>query len=197
MRSRLFSRAAPAVALIVAALVVAGCGSSSNDDSGSSGSGSTAASAASGGGAYGGSPSSSSGSSTTTATRSTAGNAAAVVRTARTPLGTILVDATGRTLYLWEADTGMSSTCTGACAQAWPPLTTSGRATADGGATSSDLGTTKRADGTTQVTYAGHPLYYFSGDSGAGQTNGQDSDGFGADWFVVMPSGKAIEGGGS
>lgn len=195
MRSRLFSRATPAAALIVAALVVAGCGSSSNDDSASSGSGSTAASTSAGGGAYG--PSSSSSSSTTTTARSTAGNAAAVVRTARTPLGTILVDATGRTLYLWEADTGMSSTCTGACAQAWPPLTTSGRATASGGATSSDLGTTKRSDGTTQVTYAGHPLYYFSGDSGAGQTNGQDSDAFGADWLVVTPGGKAIEGGGS
>jgi predicted lipoprotein with Yx(FWY)xxD motif len=187
-RSRLFAFAAPVVALAAIALVIAGCGSSGNS-SGNSGSAS-ASSPASGGGAYGGSAAKQP---TAPATRSTASSAAAIVKTARTPLGTILVGATGRTLYLWKADTGMSSTCSGACAGGWPPLTTKGRATASGGAQAGKLGTTMRSDGTTQVTYAGHPLYYFAGDSAPGDTTGQDSTAFGADWLVVSPAGAAIQ----
>ena len=85
------------------------------------------------------------------------------------------------------------STCSGACAQAWPPLTTSGTPKAGGKVKASLLGTTTRSDGSREVTYAGHPLYYFEGDSAPGQTTGQGSDGFGAPWWVVSPAGKAIQ----
>jgi predicted lipoprotein with Yx(FWY)xxD motif len=140
--------------------------------------------AACGGSAYG------SGASATPAATST--TAAASVKSATGAPGTFLVDAKGRTLYLWVADKGSKSTCSGACAQAWPPLTTTGRPKAGAGAKASLLGTTKRADGTLEVTYAGHPLYSFSGDAQPGQTSGQGSKAFGADWLVVAPNGKAI-----
>jgi predicted lipoprotein with Yx(FWY)xxD motif len=80
-------------------------------------------------------------------------------------LGKFLVDATGRSVYLFEADTSTASTCSGACAQTWPPLTTSGAPQAASGVTQSKLGMSMRNDGTNQVTYNGHPLYYFVGDS--------------------------------
>jgi predicted lipoprotein with Yx(FWY)xxD motif len=86
----------------------------------------------------------------------------------------------------------MKSTCSGACATAWPPLTTTGAPTAGAGATASNLGTISRSDGTRQVAYAGHPLYRFSGDSSAGQTNGEGSNGFGAPWYLVAPTGQQI-----
>ena len=114
------------------------------------------------------------------------------LKTGSGELGKFLVDSQGRTLYLWEADKGSSSTCSGACAQAWPPLITKAAPKAGDGVKASLLGTTKRDDGTLEVTYDGHPLYYYVGDSTLGQTSGQGSDGFGADWWVVAPSGKAI-----
>jgi predicted lipoprotein with Yx(FWY)xxD motif len=83
-------------------------------------------------------------------------------------LGQILVGPNGRTLYLFMGDTGMTSRCTGSCAQNWPPLTTAGVPRAVGGVSQHLLGTTRRADGTTQVTYNGHPLYYFIADTGPG-----------------------------
>jgi predicted lipoprotein with Yx(FWY)xxD motif len=172
-----------ALATGVIALVVAGCGSSGS----SSGSGTTASSGAASsnaGGAYG--------AATPPKTTTAKPAGAAVIRTTKGKLGTFLVDANGRTLYLWKADTGMSSTCTGACAQAWPPATTTGTPTAGSGVKASLLGTTKRSDGTLEVTYAGHPLYTFSGDSAAGQTSGQDSKAFGAAWYIVAASGKQI-----
>jgi hypothetical protein len=89
-------------------------------------------------------------------------------------------------------DTGDTSNCSGACAGAWPPVTTTGSATASGGAKASDLGTITRSDGTKQVTYDGHPLYYFSGDSGPGTASGQGSDGFGAKWWLVAPTGSDV-----
>ncbi|MDX6256460.1 MAG: hypothetical protein QOJ11_2794 [Frankiales bacterium] len=103
-----------------------------------------------------------------------------------------LVGGSGRALYLWIPDTKTKSTCSGACAGAWPPLTVKGAPTAGTGATASDLGTISRSDGTKQVTYAGHPLYYFSGDKAAGQTNGEGSNGFGAPWYLIAPSGQQI-----
>ncbi|MDX6230716.1 MAG: hypothetical protein QOI76_4106 [Frankiales bacterium] len=103
-----------------------------------------------------------------------------------------LVGGSGRALYLWIPDTKTKSTCSGACAGAWPPLTVNGAPTAGTGATASDLGTISRSDGTKQVTYAGHPLYYFSGDKAAGQTNGEGSNGFGAPWYLIAPSGQQI-----
>ena len=95
-------------------------------------------------------------------------------------------------MYLWAKDTKDVSACTGACAGAWPPVQVTGTVTAAGSAKSSDLGTITRSDGTKQVTYDGHPLYYFSGDSGAGQANGQGSDNFGAKWWLVAPSGADV-----
>lgn len=104
-----------------------------------------------------------------------------------------LVDGSGRTLYLFEADKSTTSTCSGACATAWPPVTTEGAPTAASGAKASLLGTSKRDDGTTQVTYAGHPLYLFSGDSAPGDTNGAGSEAFGAEWYPVTPAGDTQE----
>jgi predicted lipoprotein with Yx(FWY)xxD motif len=109
-------------------------------------------------------------------------------------LGKILVDSTGRTAYLFEKDTGPKSTCSGACAAEWPPVTTTSRPTAGDGLTASMLGTTKRSDGTTQVTYNGHPLYRYAGDNKAGDANGQNLDFFGGEWHVVSPAGHAVQG---
>src|SRR5205823_11975052 len=108
-------------------------------------------------------------------------------------LGQILVGGNGKSLYLFEADTGTQSTCSGACAQAWPPLTTNAAPSAAGGAPASLLGTTARSDGTTQVTYSGHPLYSFISDTKPGDTNGEGSTAFGAGWDVLAPTGEKIE----
>jgi predicted lipoprotein with Yx(FWY)xxD motif len=109
-------------------------------------------------------------------------------------LGKILVDSQGRTAYLFEKDTGSKSTCSGACAQEWPPVATSRKPTAGDGLTASMLGVTKRSDGTTQVTYNGHPLYLFAGDHNPGDTAGQNLDTFGAEWYVLSPAGDKVEG---
>jgi predicted lipoprotein with Yx(FWY)xxD motif len=168
--TRPFKLAAPALA---AALVLAACG-------GSSTSGSSSGSAAP---AYGGGAS--------TAPSSAAN--ASVVSTRTTSLGTFLVDGQGRALYLWNADHGSNSTCTGACAQAWPPLTTTATPKVSGAVKSSLLGTAMRADGSREVTYAGHPLYTFTGDTAAGQTAGEGSVAFGAPWWVVTTGGTALQ----
>jgi predicted lipoprotein with Yx(FWY)xxD motif len=95
------------------------------------------------------------------------------------------------TVYLFEADKGPQSSCTGACAGVWPPVT--GKASAVGGAQAADLGTLKRADGSTQVTYKGHPLYYFVKDKDGGDAYGQGSKAFGAGWYVLRPSGSKVD----
>ena len=112
-----------------------------------------------------------------------------------TKLGKILVDSHGRTLYLFEKDTGTSSTCFGACAAVWPPLTVTGAPRAGDGLASNKLGTTKRADGKTEATYNGHPLYAYAADTAPGQTLGQGLNQFGAGWDVLSPNGNKIEGG--
>lgn len=109
-------------------------------------------------------------------------------------LGKVLVDSQGRTVYLFEKDTGPTSMCSGACAQEWPPVTASGKPTGGAGLTASMLGTTKRSDGTTQVTYNDHPLYRFSGDSSPGDANGQNLDFFGGKWYVLSSAGDKVEG---
>jgi predicted lipoprotein with Yx(FWY)xxD motif len=103
-----------------------------------------------------------------------------------------LTNGSGRAVYLWVKDTGAMSNCNGACAGAWPPVTTTATAHAAGSAKASDIGTITRSDGTKQVTYDGHPLYYFSGDSGAGTATGQGNDGFGAKWWLVAPTGSDV-----
>ncbi|MFJ8671889.1 hypothetical protein [Streptomyces sp. NPDC093589] len=110
------------------------------------------------------------------------------------PLGKVLVDGKGRTLYLFEADKSGQSTCSGACAQAWPPLTVKGKAAAGSGVKSSLLGTTTRGDGTRIVTYNGHPLYTYQGDHAAGDVNGQGLNQFGAKWYVLDAAGNKITG---
>jgi predicted lipoprotein with Yx(FWY)xxD motif len=126
------------------------------------------------------------------ASGSASGSGSTVITTASSSAGTFLTDGSGRAVYLWVKDTGDTSTCTGACAGAWPPVTATGTVTASGSAKASDLGTTTRSDGTKQVTYDGHPLYYFEGDSGPGTASGQGSDGFGAKWWLVSPSGSDV-----
>jgi len=115
----------------------------------------------------------------------------ALVTTRKTKLGTILVNAQGRSLYLFLKDKNGKSACSGACAKAWPPLMTTGKAKAAGGVNAKLLGTTKRSNGT-QVTYNGHPLYTFFQDTKAGQTKGQGSNFFGALWYVMGTNGKQI-----
>jgi predicted lipoprotein with Yx(FWY)xxD motif len=118
----------------------------------------------------------------------------ATVTTHAGSAGQFLTDSSGRAVYLFAADGMNKSNCSGACASAWPPVPAKGSLTASGGAMTSDLGSITRSDGTKQVTYKGHPLYYFAGDSGAGQTHGQGVDGFGAKWYVLAPSGAQITG---
>ena len=126
------------------------------------------------------------------ASGSAASGSAMVIKTASASGDTFLTDGSGRAVYLWVKDSGGTSACSGACAGAWPPVTTTGSPTASGSAKASDLGTITRSDGTKQVTYDGHPLYYFAGDSGAGMASGQGSDNFGAKWWLVAPSGSDV-----
>ncbi len=107
-------------------------------------------------------------------------------------MGMYLTDGQGRSLYLFEADTNGTSTCTGPCAAEWPPLLTTGTPQAGSGVTAGMLGTVARADGTKQVTYNKHPLYLFGGDKAAGDTTGQGVNAFGALWWLVNPAGSAI-----
>ena len=158
--------------LVALAIVVAGCGSGG----GSSGS------------AYGGAKPSAS-----TSAPAPAGGPS--VKLASTGLGKVLVDARGRTLYLFEADKGPMSKCDGACASIWPPLTATGKPTAGSGLAAAKLGTTKRPDGATEVTYNGHPLYTYAGDQAPGQTAGQGLDDFGAEWYALSAAGDKIDNG--
>ncbi len=128
-----------------------------------------------------------------TATGAHAAAAPAKLQVHKGKLGTYIVDARGMTLYLFEKDRNGTSSCTGACAKAWGPYTTSGQATAGTGVTASKIGSTRRTDGTTQVTYGGHPLYHFVKDTKPGQAAGQGVDAFGAEWYVVAPTGKKVD----
>ena len=125
------------------------------------------------------------------ATRAAGGTT--TVATAGSQLGRILVDGQGRTLYLFEKDAKGLSSCTGACAAYWPPLLTHGKPAAHGSVKQSLLGVTHRGDGTSQVTYAGHPLYRFVQDTKPGQANGQGLDVYGAEWYVLSPAGTKVE----
>ena len=164
--------AASAIALL------AGCGSSSSSTTGST----SAATAAS-------TPTQS-----TAAAATTAAAQGVTVQAKKGKLGTILAAGPNRlTVYMFEADKGAASACTGACAKAWPPVTTAGAPVAAAGAVSADLGTIVRADGTKQVTYKGHPLYFFAQDGDAGDAYGQGANAFGAGWYVLRPSGSKVD----
>ena len=114
------------------------------------------------------------------------------VKVAKSKLGSILVDSRGITLYDFPPDKAGKSTCYGACAALWPPLLTKAKPQAGPGVKASLLGTTRRKDGKLEVTYNGHPLYYFVTDRKPGQTTGQGVNQFGAPWWVLSPAGKEI-----
>ena len=116
----------------------------------------------------------------------------ATIATRDSQLGPILVDVRGRTLYLFEADTGTASSCYDACAQYWPPVLTQGSPQAGAGAMEALLGTTQRKDGSAEVTYAGHPLYYFILDNQPSDLKGQGLHNFGGGWYAVTPAGAKI-----
>jgi predicted lipoprotein with Yx(FWY)xxD motif len=161
---------------VAAAMAIAGCGSS-----GSSGN-------SSGGNAYGGDSSTAKSEKPSPET----GAGAAIAVGSASEVGQVLVDSNGMTLYYFEKDQKGSgkSKCSGACATAWPPLTTAGEPEAASGAQSSMLGTIERSDGTMQVTYAGWPLYTFVEDKAPGEDNGTDSKAFGATWYPLHPNGE-------
>ncbi|HEY3492276.1 MAG TPA: hypothetical protein VGK43_04945 [Solirubrobacterales bacterium] len=170
--------------LAMAAIVVAGCGGSDSNSSGGAYGGK-------GGGGYGGG--NSTGSETKSATSDGAGSAGVVSTAEVGDLGTILVASEGMTLYDFHKDKAGRSSCYGACAGAWPPLLTEGAPQVEGGAEAGMLGTTKRKDGTVQVTYAGRPLYTYVGDQKPGEANGNDIDQFGAEWYALQPDGQEPE----
>ena len=166
---------------VAAALLAAACSSGTSSSSGTAG---TSGTTGTSGATAAGSP----------AAHASGGTAAGstVIATASSSAGPVLVNGSGHAVYLWAKDAKDMSACTGACASAWPPVQASGTVTAAGSAKSSDLGTITRSDGTKQVTYDGHPLYYFAGDTSKGSLTGQGSDNFGAKWWLVAPSGAAI-----
>ena len=155
-----------ALLAVVGAIVIAGCGG---------GGSSSSSSGAAGGEAK---PTSSAGGGTISATEVSG-------------LGSVLVDSEGVTVYEFTPDEGMTSVCYGECEAARPPVVASGKVTAGEGAMSADLGTTKRKDGTEQVTYKGHPLYTFVGDKAPGEANGQEAEGT---WFALDQGGTAVKG---
>lgn len=137
----------------------------------------------------------SSGSSSTTSTTTSGGTtpsaATGSIEVSNVPkLGSILVDAQGRTLYLFQKDMGGKSSCSGSCAKVWPPDVTTASPKAGSGVSASKLGTVKRSDGTMQVTYAGHPLYTYTADTSSGQVSGNGINSFGGVWNAVQPSGS-------
>ncbi len=116
----------------------------------------------------------------------------ASVGVASTGLGDVLVDRQGRTLYLFEGDSGTMSACAGACAVNWPPLGVRGTPLVGTGAKPSDVGTTARPDGINQLTYNEHPLYTFVNDKKPGDTNGEGINAFGGSWFAVSRAGTKV-----
>lgn len=161
-----------ALLALIGALAIAGCGGDG------------------GGGGYGGGGGTTSGDSTTVEAAPNPEEGATFVSVASVPdLGQVLVDSRGLTLYDFHADKGTTSSCYGECAEVWPPLLTEGAPHASNGAQEGKLGTTKRKDGTMQVTYAGHPLYTYVEDKNPGDANGNDIDSFGAEWYALTSSG--------
>jgi predicted lipoprotein with Yx(FWY)xxD motif len=172
MRPRLALIAIALGAAALVAMLAAGCGGNDSSGGPSHGNGGTTSNAASGG----------------------AGGVAAVAVANNPQLGEILVDGNGRTLYLFEKDESDESYCNGDCAKVWPPETTNGDPKAGDGAQASKLGTLKREDGSTQVTYNGSPLYLYASDTKAGDAKGNELDQFGAEWYALRSSGEKAEG---
>ena len=118
----------------------------------------------------------------------------ATLKLSGSPEGRVLVDEQGHSVYLFAKDEDGESYCSGACAAVWPPLETSTAPQAGAGLESSALATTKRSDGDMQVTYHGHPLYYYAADASTpGKTKGEDISQFGDDWYLVSARGQPVE----
>jgi predicted lipoprotein with Yx(FWY)xxD motif len=166
---------------LISLLAIAGCGGGDDNSSSS-------------GGAYGGGEPTQTTASNPAAGESGGGKAAVVSASAVAGLGKLIVDSEGMTLYDFHKDKGGKPSCYGACAKAWPPLLSEGTPQSGEGAMAAKLGTVKRSDGTTQVTYAGHPVYTFVEDRQPGEANGNDVDAFGAEWYALLPSGEEAEG---
>jgi predicted lipoprotein with Yx(FWY)xxD motif len=133
-------------------------------------------------------------SSTSTSSETSASSGGTTVSASEVPgLGAVLVDSEGLTVYEFAKDQGSTSSCYGACEQGWPPVVAEGKPSGEG-AMASQLGTTKRKDGTMQVTYAGHPLYTFAEDTAPGEANGNESTAFGGKWSAMDESGEAVAG---
>ena len=165
------------------AVFLAGCGSTSKTSS-----------------ATPASPAASTPAQTTPASTGTSSTSAAAtgmtVSTKHGKLGTILAAGPKKlTVYLFEGDKGASSSssCSGACASVWPPVSSAGKPRAGGSAVAADLGTVTRSDGIEQVTYKGHPLYYYAKDGDGGDAYGQALNSFGASWYVLAPSGTKVD----
>ena len=176
------SRNMLAIFAIASMLLVAGCGSGNDSTSGGAYGAGTESET---GGAYGGAAT------TRTSAETSPSEGVATVKVAAVPkLGKVIVDSRGFTLYDFHKDQGTTSSCYGACAGVWPPLTTEGKPTGKMGLPASNLGTTKRKDGTTQVTFAGHPLYTYTADTKPGEANGNDITTYGGEWYALTPSGE-------
>ena len=169
------------------AAIFAGCGGSGSSSS------KTSASATPSGAAQT-SPAYATATSTSTSASTSASTGAVLISTKHDKLGTILAAGPKQlTVYMFEADKGAQSSCTGACTRVWPPVTTNGAAKSGGSAVAADLGTITRSDGAKQVTYKGHPLYMFARDGDKGDAYGQGVNGFGASWYVLSPSGGKVD----
>jgi predicted lipoprotein with Yx(FWY)xxD motif len=164
-----------ALLALVAVLAIAGCGS----DSGGSG--------------YGGKAATDTEAEAVTSPPGAESGAAVLTVASAPKVGPVLVDSDGFTVYDFHKDKGTVSFCYGACAGVWPPVLTKGDPTAGEGASAAKLGTTKRKDGTVQVTYAGHPLYTYAADKKPGEANGQDIESFGAEWYALEGNGEEAE----
>ena len=165
MRRRPITLLVSAAAVPLIALAVAGCGGSSS---------SAKPTAASG------------------PPKTASGQTATVEAQNNGNLGTILVDSRGRTLYLFQKDSGAKSACHRPCASIWPCVRDSGKPTVGSGLNAALIGTASRSDGVSQVTYNGHPLYLFSGDQKSGDTGGQGLTDFGGSWYALSGSGNQI-----
>jgi predicted lipoprotein with Yx(FWY)xxD motif len=171
------NRSTYALALVaaMAALAIAGCGSGGDST----------------GGVYGGKGETGADTAASTTGSTTPGGSVAVLTVASAPeVGPVLVDSKGFTVYDFHKDKGTASSCYGGCAEVWPPVLSEGAPQTGEGANASKLGTTKRKDGTTQVTYAGHPLYTYVADKKPGEANGNDFSSFGAQWYALKGNGE-------
>lgn len=184
-----------ALLALAAALAIAGCGGSSGGGYGGTGGSTTSASGESTGASSAGGSSKGGYSYSAPANGEAEESGAAYVALGSVPkLGMVLVDSKGFVLYDFHKDKGATSACYGECAAVWPPLLSKGAPQPSNGASASKLGTTKRKDGTMQVTYAGHPLYTYVADKKPGEANGHDFSSFGAQWYALKGSGEESPG---